>query len=123
MALCFSDLLIALTPTIDESLPNKVYLRRSFTRSRKLLVIQWLGCAAILCHAYKSTLLSTLVTIRYTEPLDTLDQMDASGLQFGVAKGTALEWLAISDPRAVVKRLVSRLVLIPYKEKLAHQNR
>ena len=77
-------------------------------------MIQWLLWANFLSHAYKGTLLSTLVNIRYTETLDTMDQMYASGLPFFVWEETAIEWLAETDPRDGVKRLTERRVDIPY---------
>ena len=110
----FSDLVLALTPLVDETIPYKFYYRGSFIKSRQLLLIQWLMWANILSHAYKSTLLSTLCTIRYTEPLDTADQMDASGLPFYVLGGTAMEWLAKSDPREVVKQLNDKRYDMPF---------
>ena len=51
---------------------------------------------------------------RYTKPLDTAEDMDASGLDFYVLGGTAMEWLAASDPRDVVKRLNARRFDMPF---------
>ena len=78
-------------------------------------MIQWLMWANILSHAYKGTLLSTLINIRYTDTLDTIDEMDASGLPFFVLKDTAVEWLSESDPRDGVKRLNNKRLDIPFK--------
>ena len=70
--------------------------------------------ANFLSYAYKGTLLSTLVTIRYSSQIDTLDQMDESGLPFYVLGGTVLEWLPQTDPRDVVKRLNVRRFDMPF---------
>ena len=109
-----SDLVLALTPAVDETVPWMLYHRLSFTKSRKLLLAQWLIMANILSHAYKGALLSSLVTIRYTEPLDTVDQMVESGLPFYVLGGTVLEWLSKTDPRDGVKQLNDRRFDMPY---------
>ena len=77
-------------------------------------MVLWLLMASILSYAYKGTLLSTLTTIRYTEPLDTIDQMDASGIPFYVVKGTAVQWIAATDPRGSFKPLKNRSIAIPY---------
>ena len=77
-------------------------------------MIQWLLWANILSHAYKGTLLSTLINIRYTPALDTMDQMYESGQKFFVLDGTAMEWLAKTDPRDGVKRLTERREDIPF---------
>ena len=107
----FSDFVLALSPMVDEPMPNAEPMRSSFTRSRRLLILKWLICAAFLSHAYKSTLLSTLIAIRYTAPLDTIDQMVESGLPFHVMTGNNLfNWVANTDPRESVKKLNERQV-------------
>ena len=70
--------------------------------------------ATIISHAYKGTLLSTLINIQYSDPLDTIGQMDASGLPFFVWENTALEWFGETDPRDTVKSLWSKHKAIPF---------
>ena len=104
-----SDFVLALSPMVDEPMSNKISMRSSFTRSRRLLILQWLICSAFLSHAYKSTLLSTLIAIRYTAPLDTIDQMVESGLPFYVqTDNNMFNWLANTDPRESVQKLNER---------------
>ena len=64
--------------------------------------------------AYKSTLLSTLVTIRYNKPIDTLDNLDSSGLPLAIAKGTAAHNWFESDPRAIAKQIYNRSIIFEY---------
>ena len=109
-----SDFVLALSPMVDEPIPIAVPMRSSFTRSRRLLILQWLVCASFLSHAYKDTLLSTLIAIRYTAPLDTIDQMVESGLPFYVqTNNNVFNWVANTDPRESVKKLNERQVDIP----------
>ena len=68
----------------------------------------------ILSHAYKGALLSSLTTIRYTEPIDTIDQMVESGLPFYLPRGGMLEVLAKTDRRESVMKLNKRRVYIPF---------
>ena len=82
--------------------------------SKRLLILQWLICGTFLSLAYKSTLLSTLITIRYTEPLDTIDQMVESGLPFYVQSNSVLNWIANTDPRDSIKKLNERRVDVPH---------
>ena len=70
--------------------------------------------ANIISHAYKGSILSTLTTIRYEEPIDTIRQMVDSGLPFYVLGGTAMEWLSKTDPRENVKKLNDRRFDMPY---------
>ena len=83
-------------------------------RSRRLLILQWLTWATILSLAYKSTLLSTLITIRYTDTIDTIDQMVESGLPFYIQSSSVLNWIAVTDPRDSIKRLNERRVDVPH---------
>ena len=78
----------------------------------------WLLMANILSHAYKGALLSSLVIIRYTEPLDTIHQMVDSGLPFYIAGGFSLELLTKTDPRNDVLKLHDRHILVPYDGKI-----
>ena len=104
-----ADFVLALSPLVDEPMSNKIPMRSSFSRSRRLLILQWLICSAFLSYAYKSTLLSTLIAIRYTVPLDTIDQMVESGLPFYVQTTNNLfNWVANTDPRESVKKLNER---------------
>ena len=48
---------------------------------------------------YVSTLLSQLVAIRYENPIDTLDDIDKSGLPLMIPNGTGLNFLIGEDPR------------------------
>ena len=79
-----------------------------------MLLIQWLLMANVLSWAYKGTLLSTMIAIRYSVPLDTIAQMDESGLPFFVFKGTVMEWLADTDKREAVMRLNERQFKMPW---------
>ena len=74
----------------------------------------WLMVTTILSHTFKGALLSSLTTIRYTKPLDTIDQMVESGLPFYLPRGGMLEWLAKTDRRESVMKLNERRVFIPF---------
>ena len=64
--------------------------------------------ANILSHAYKGSILSSLINISYEAPIDTIQQMVDSGLPFYVLGGTAFVWVTTSDPRDSVKQLNAR---------------
>ena len=106
--------MLALTPGVDETVPWEFYARPSFIHSRRSLIIQWLLLANILSHAYKGALLSSMVNILYTQPLETIDQMVESGMPFYVLGGTAMEWLSKTDPRENVMKLNDRRFDMPY---------
>ena len=43
--------------------------------------------------------------LRYSEPLDTVQQIRDSGMTFSPLAGTVMVWLAETDPRAVMAEI------------------
>ena len=78
------------------------------------LLFIWLFLGNVLSMAYKSTLLSTLIPIRYEKTLDTIEDLDKSGLGLLIAGGTVLQWLAASDPRPSMRRINDRSEIVPF---------
>ena len=103
-----------MTPLVDETVPYLMYLRESFIESRRLLLIQWLIMGNVISHVYKGALLTSLINIRYPNPLDTMIQMEESGIPFYCLGNTSLVWLAKTDPRPLGIKLNKRRVDIPY---------
>ena len=64
--------------------------------------------------AYKSTLLSSLISIRYEATIDTLEDMKQSGLPLLILKSTATHKLIASDPRDAMKQVYKRRILFQY---------
>ena len=81
---------------------------RGFKHSRMFLLFTWLFLGNILSMAYRGTLLSTLIPIRYEKALDTIDDLDKSGLGLGIPGDTVGEWLVASDPRPAMRRINAR---------------
>ena len=109
-----TDIVLALTPTVDETVPWQMYFRESFIESRRLLLIQWLIMANVISHVYKGALLTSLINIRYPKPLDTMIQMEESGIPFYCLGNTVLCWLAKTDPRPVGLKLNERRFDMPF---------
>ena len=81
---------------------------------RKILILKWIVLGSVLTWGYKSTLLSTLVTIRYTKPIDTLADLDRSGLPLVMAAGLAEQQAFENDQREMMKRIYSRSILFQF---------
>ena len=108
------DIVLALTPSLDETVPYHMYLRESFTRSRWVLLVHWLIMANLLSHIYKGALLASLITIRYTEPIDTMTQMESSGLPLYCLGKTHLCVFSKSDPVMNKNKMKDRRFDIPF---------
>ena len=61
--------------------------------------------------AYKSTLLSSLIQIRYESPIDTLSDLDNSGLHILIPGGSPVDKAFATDPRDVMKDIQNRTII------------
>ena len=87
------------------------WLFRDGFKTRKIILLKWLALGNFLTLGYMSTLLSQLVAIRYENPLDTIDDMDKSGLPLLIPNGTAIDVLIGQDPRPAVQRIYNRSII------------
>ena len=55
--------------------------------------------------AYKSTLLSSLIAIRYDDTIDTLNDLENSGLPLLLPNNTSSRKMFASDPRKILKNI------------------
>lgn len=63
--------------------------------------------------AYKSNLLSSLIPVRYEATIDTLQDLEQSGLPLLILNSTTALKLVASDPREDMKQVYKKSVLFP----------
>ena len=80
--------------------------------ARKQFIFQWILWSTILSFAYKGTLLSILTTERYSVPINTLQQMEKSGLPFYIPD-VCIHFL-INDPREEIENLRAKWIVMPF---------
>ena len=68
----------------------------------------------LLIWSYKGTLLSTLVPIYYESQINTLEEVDRSGLPVLISKNNVIHWLVETDPRATIKNIWKKRILYPF---------
>ena len=61
--------------------------------------------------AYKDTLLLSIISIRYEATIDTLEDLEQSGLPLLITAATASHKLIASDPRETMKQIYKRRIL------------
>ena len=64
--------------------------------------------------AYKSTLLSSLITVRYERPIDTIMDLEKSGLPALLPNNTPLQTLFATDPRRVMQNIYNNSLVYPF---------
>ena len=65
----------------------------------------------ILTLGYKTTLLSSLIPIRYEDTIDSMDDLDKSGLPLLISKGSSMYDHIASDPREMMTRIFKRRIM------------
>ena len=108
----FADWLLSTFILIGQSLSQDWLFREGF-KTRRIILLKWLVLANFLTLGYMSTLLSQLVAIRYENPIDTIDDLDNSGLPLLIPGGTGIENMIANDPKPAVKRIYSRSIIYP----------
>ena len=92
------------------------WINRHGLATRKGVILQWLFLGHLLTLGYKSTLLSTLIPIRYQSTIDTLEDMAQSGLPMTVPRATTLHKLIATDPRTHMRQIYRRSYFIQFLE-------
>ena len=90
----------------------KKWINRDGFGTRKILILKWIVLGSVLTWGYKSKLLSTLVTIRYNKPINTLADLDRSGLPLVIAEGSVDHHLFENDQRDLMKQIFNRSIVI-----------
>ena len=98
------------TELIPKKRQNKWIDREGFI-TRKILILKWIFLGNVLTMGYKCTLLSTLIPIRYESTIDTLSDLDQSGLPLVVHRSSAPHHAFANDPRQIMKRIYNRSIL------------
>ena len=69
----------------------------------------------ILTLGYKTTLLSSLIPIRYEDTIDSMDDLDKSGLPPISPRGSSTINFIESDPREMMNRIFKRRIEYPHE--------
>ena len=68
----------------------------------------------VLILGYKSTLLSTLIPIKYSDRINSLEDMDRSGMPLLIPNGTTVHKSMASDKRIIVQQIYNKSVVYQY---------
>ena len=92
----------------------KHWIRRQGFGIRKILILNWIFVSHLLTLAYKSTLLATLIPIRYESSIDNLEDMAKSGLPLFIPGATNIHALIARDPRLSMKEIYKNSIVSSY---------
>ena len=102
------------TELIPKRRLNK-WIQRPGFGIRKVAILKWIVLGNVLTLGYKTTLLSSLITINYEDPIDNMFDLDKSGLPFIMAKGVSVVEYIRRAPGAVMARIFKRRILHSYE--------
>ena len=104
MIICYVGLIIVVGLLVDEAVEDKHISINSGYRARILLIMVWLLTGFLVTSGYKSVFLSTLVSIEYERPIDTIQDMLLT--EKPIIVDTSIKQIYISnDPRNSIKEL------------------
>ena len=95
----------------------KRWIKRPGFAIREIVILKWIFLGNILTLAYKKSLLSSLIPIRYEDTIDTIADLDNSGLPLMLGKGFRLHELMSSDSRPIMSRIFNSSILVNVDEK------
>ena len=89
----------------------KKWIQRPGFNLRKVVILKWIVLGNILTLGYKTTLLYSLIPIRYEDTIDSLDDADKSGLPLIIPRGSSIHDHLANDPREMLTQIMSRSIL------------
>ena len=98
----------------DFFLSNEHWIQREGFKIRKILILKWLFLGNVITMAYKSTLLSSLITERYERPIDTIIDLERSGLPILLPSNTPLPTMFATDPRRIMQKIYNNSITYPF---------
>lgn len=100
------------TELIPKKRSNK-WIQRPGFGIRKVVILKWIVLGNILTLAYKKSLLSSLIPIRYEDTIDNIFDIDKSELPIFLPKGLFVTKYISGDPRNVMTQVYKRAIFIP----------
>ena len=91
----------------------KKWIQRPGFGIRKAAILKWIVLGNFLTLAYKKSLLASLIPIRYEDTIDSMRDLDKSGLPMILVKGTFLTKYFSEDPREMTAQLFKRAIMVP----------
>ena len=91
------------------------WIQRPGLKMRRSAILMWIVMGTFLTLGYKSTLLSSLIKIRYKVTIDSLHNLDKSGLPLLLPEGGDDIDVIRRDTREVMARLYNRIIEFPYQ--------
>ena len=79
---------------------------------RKVVILKWIFLGNILTMAYKTTLLSSLIPIRYENTIDNMKDLDKSGKPLIMGRGSTMYDHISSDQRQFMRHIFNRSIII-----------
>ena len=103
---------------MEEKLDKKYVNKKKCFKARHLLVMEWMLYGYILSLGYKSVLLSTLISVSYEKPIDTVeDGINANKPIVALGNSSTATRLK-TDVRASVRELANMIKWYDLNEKL-----
>ena len=99
---------------MDESIVDKYICKRHCANARKVLIVEWILMGFLLSISYKSVLLANMMSVKYEEGINTIDDMINSKKPLMVIR--SMEPLFVTNPRPKVIELSKQVQYFDYRK-------
>ena len=106
---------------VDAAVEDRHISIKSGFRARNLLLSVWLLTGFLITSGYKSVLLSTLISIEYEKPIDSLEDILKTDKAIIVESSTESLYLS-NDPRDSINELRGKITLYHVTDGLVPEN-
>ena len=101
----FPDFSLAIGVLVQENIPDRQFQMQQ-GQSRSVVVLHWLICGYILSMGYCTTLLSVMISIRYEDTINNINDLDISGMPLlPIAPDSPMGEIVLKDPRPAMRRI------------------
>ena len=100
----FPDFSLAVGVLVQENIPDRQFQMQQGP-SRSIVVLHWLICGYILSMGYCATLHSVMISIRYEDTIDNINDLDISGMPLLFVPDSPMGEIVLKDPRPAMRRI------------------
>ena len=115
----FAGIFITIAFLLEEKLTKKYVNKKRCFKARHLLIMEWMLYGYVLSLGYKSVLLSTLVSVSYEKPVDTVKEAINADKPIVALGNSTTETRLKTDVRASVRKLANMIKWYDLDEKLS----
>jgi len=111
-----SSLMVVMSIFVSESVSRHMTL--SCMVSRQIMLLFWLPTALLLCMAYQSNLLASLVYVQYEKPLETFEDILLADLDIHMFTGSQVQNIIKASANPSIQKLEEKVRILKVQKSI-----